>query len=391
MQDTIKRTLFLILKILLIILVVFLFFRIIKFIVPFLLAYFFASLIEPIVKFIERKLRIPRKIGTVFSILVVLGTFFSIVGFLVYRLVKEVENVYNSININVDGITSFFNSLISEINIIFIQLPPEITEILQQAARNLAIQLQDLLNRVVDIAQMSIKFALNLPQVIIFILVTILATYFMSSDKNEILRFLDVQIPSNWLKKTRTISRNIFTALFGWIRAQLILMIITFSELLVGLLVIGIENPLLIALTIAVVDILPVLGAGTVLIPWGIVNIILGQTKLGLSLLLLYVIILFVRQLIEPKIVGQQIGVHPLLTLFGMYIGLQIFGVLGLFAGPIIVVVIRYVVVGLTKADSFKNWLETNFHHTSSKVVLSTDINGQNEERKSGNRSGNEK
>lgn len=101
-------------------------------------------------------------------------------------------------------------------------------------------------------------------------------------------------------------------------------MIITFSELLVGLLVIGIENPLLIALTIAVVDVLPVLGAGTVLIPWGIVNIIFGNTKLGLSLLLLYVIILFVRQLIEPKIVGQQIGVHPLLTLFGMYVGLQI-------------------------------------------------------------------
>ncbi|NLM75663.1 MAG: sporulation integral membrane protein YtvI [Clostridiaceae bacterium] len=387
MQDTLKKTLSTILKVVLVIVVFLLSFRIVKYIVPFLLAYFFASLIEPIVKFIERKLRIPRKVGTVFSILFVLGTFFSIIGFLIYRLIKEIENVYYSININVDGITSFFNRLISEINIIFIQLPEEITEILNQAARNLAVQLQDLLNKVFDIAQMSIKFALNLPQIIIFILVTILATYFMSSDKTKILNFLDVQIPSNWLKKTRGITSNIFTALFGWIRAQFILMIITFSELLVGLLVIGIENPLLIALTIAVVDVLPVLGAGTVLIPWGIVNIIFGNTKLGLSLLLLYVIILFVRQLIEPKIVGQQIGVHPLLTLFGMYVGLQIFGVLGLFAGPIIVVIIRYVVVGLTKADSFKNWFETNFH-TNRKVVLSTDINEQADEKKSENRAG---
>ena len=203
MQDTLKKTLSTILKVVLVIVVFLLSFRIVKYIVPFLLAYFFASLIEPIVKFIERKLRIPRKVGTVFSILFVLGTFFSIIGFLIYRLIKEIENVYYSININVDGITSFFNRLISEINIIFIQLPEEITEILNQAARNLAVQLQDLLNKVFDIAQMSIKFALNLPQIIIFILVTILATYFMSSDKTKILISLMFKFPPIGLKRQK--------------------------------------------------------------------------------------------------------------------------------------------------------------------------------------------
>ncbi|NMA65814.1 MAG: AI-2E family transporter, partial [Clostridiaceae bacterium] len=230
MQETVKRTLLTILKILIVVIVFLLFFRIVKYIVPFLLAYFFASLIEPIVKFIEKRLRIPRKIGTVFSILVVLGTIFSILGFLIYRLIKEVENVYYSININIDGITSFFYRMINEINSLFIELPHEVTEILNQAVRNLALQLQDVLTRIFDIAQVSIKFALNLPQVIIFIIVTILSTYFISSDKNKILNFLDLQVPSNWLKKTRGITSNIFTALFGWIRAQFILMVITFSE-----------------------------------------------------------------------------------------------------------------------------------------------------------------
>ncbi len=368
-----KKTIFTILKILLAIIITLLFFRTIRYIVPFILAYIFASLIEPLVKYIERKLHIPRKVGTIFSILVVLSSALSFFGLLIYRLIKEIQNVYQNININVDSITDFFNVIIEKINGIYIQLPPGITDIINKAGENLETQLQEELKRVISLAQMSIEFALNLPQVFIFILVTILATYFMSSDKNKILAFLDGQMPSNWFKKSRMIASNVFTAIFGWLRAQLIIMTITFTELLIGLLIIGIENALLLALLIALIDILPVLGAGTVLIPWGVINLVLGNTKLGLSLLLLYVIILFIRQLMEPKIVGQQIGVHPLLTLTGMYVGLHIFGVLGMFAGPIMVVIIKYVVVGLTKADSFKSWFESNFQNTRS-IVVATEI-----------------
>ena len=361
MSETLKKTLMTILKIILVIAGIFLFFRLIKYIAPFLLAYFFASLIEPVVKFAERKLKIPRKIGTVLSILIVLGSVLSIIGLLIYRLVIEIENVYQTIQINADGITDFFNGIIEKINGIYIQLPTEITDIIHEATRNVASDIQNLLKNIVDFAQVSFDFVMSIPHMFIFILVTVLATYFMSSDKNRILKFLDGQIPSNWLRRTRAITNNVFTALFGWLRAQLIIMSITFSELLIGLLIIGIENSLLIALIIAVVDILPVLGAGTVLVPWSIVNLLLGHTKLGLSLFLLYVIILFVRQLIEPKIVGQQIGVHPLLTLLGMYIGLQVFSVAGMILGPIIVVIIKYVIVGVMKTDSLKEWVGSHF------------------------------
>ena len=373
MQDTLKKTLFTVLKIILALAAIFLLLKIFPYIVPFILAYFFASLIEPIVKFIERKLRIPRKIGTVFSIFVVLGSVLSILGFVVYRLIKEIENVYRSLEINVDGFTGFFNSMFEKINGIYIQLPQEITDVLRRAVENLANELENVLQKVLTIAQVPIQFALNLPQVVIFIFVTILATYFMSSDKNTILKFLEKQIPSNWVKKTRGISNSVFSAMFGWLRAQFIIMTMTFTELTIGLLIIGIQNALLYALIIAVIDILPVLGAGTVLIPWAIINLILGNTKLGLSLFLLYVIILFVRQLMEPKIVGQQIGVHPLFTLFGMYVGLKVFGVLGMIAGPLTVVLLKHVITGLIKTDSLKTWLETNVFRNG-KVILSTEM-----------------
>ena len=109
-----KKTIFTILKILLAIIITLLFFRTIRYIVPFILAYIFASLIEPLVKYIERKLHIPRKVGTIFSILVVLSSVLSFFGLLIYRLIKEIQNVYQNININVDSITDFFNVIIEK-------------------------------------------------------------------------------------------------------------------------------------------------------------------------------------------------------------------------------------------------------------------------------------
>ncbi|MCX7774271.1 MAG: sporulation integral membrane protein YtvI [Clostridia bacterium] len=372
MHDGLKRVVFVILKVALLILLVFLFFKVGKYIVPFIVAYFFASLIEPLVKLLEKRVRIPRKIGTAFSILVVLGSITSVCYFLISRLIREITSVYLSLQINTDSVTKFFNSIMDKVNGIYIQLPPEVTDVINNAVKNLTSNLQNLLKPIVDLAQVPFQVAFSLPQVLIFILVTILATYFMSSDKHLIMRFLDGQIPSDWLKSTRNIANNIFVALFGWLKAQLILMSITFSELLVGLLIIGVENALLIALIIALVDVLPILGAGSVLVPWAVISLIGGHTKLGLSILLLDIIILLVRQLIEPKIVGQQIGVHPLFTLFGMYIGLQVLGVLGMFVGPLSVVVLKYIVEGLLKAETFKNWFERNFR-SRGRVVLATD------------------
>ncbi len=361
MTEGVKRTLLTILRIALIILAIFLFTRLWKYIVPFIIAYFFASIIEPVVKFIENKLRIPRKIGTVFSILFVLGIIGSIIGFLISRLIKEIKAVYLNLEINMDTITEFFNRIIDKVNDIFIQLPDQITDLLSKGLQDFANNLQSILGKIVDWLQASIQAAMYLPQILIFIIVTLIATYFMSSDKNTIIRFLDVQIPTDWLDKTKSITKNVFTALFGWMRAQLILTSITFSELLAGFLIIGIDNALLLAIIISLVDVLPVLGAGTVLIPWSIINLILGNAKLGLSTALLYVIILFVRQLIEPKVLGKQIGVHPLFTLAGMYIGLKLWKVPGMFIGPLAIVSLKYIFEGILKADTFKQWVERNF------------------------------
>ncbi len=375
MSESIKRTLSAIFKILLVIFLIFLFSRLWKYVVPFIIAYFLASLIEPVVKFVEKKIKIPRKIGTIFSILFILGLISSILAFLISRLIKEIHNVYLSIEINMGSIEEFFVRIIDQINGFYIQLPDQVTDIINQGIKNITNNLQAILRPIADLAQIPIQIALYLPQILIFLIVTILATYFMSSDKNTIIKFLDLQIPTNWLNKSKDITKNVFSAFFGWLRAQLILTSITFTELLIGMLILNVNNALLLALLIALVDVLPVLGAGTVLIPWAIMNLILGNTKLGLSLALLYVIILFVRQLIEPKILGKQIGVHPLFTLAGMYIGLKIWGVAGMFIGPLSIVALKYLFEGIAKADTFKNWVAHNFSYKSKTAVDTNDLN----------------
>lgn len=375
MPENIKRTLLAILKILLVIFLIFLFSRLWKYVLPFIIAYFFASLIEPLVKFIEKEIRIPRKIGTVVSILLVLGVISSILAFLINRLITEIRNVYLSLAINMDTVEEFFVTLFDRINGFYITLPEQVTDIINQGIKNLASNLQTILKPIADLAQVPIQIALYLPQILIFFLVTILATYFMSSDKSVIIRYLDLQLPDTWLNKSRSITKNVFSAFFGWLRAQLILTSITFSELLIGLLILKVNNALLVALLIALVDVLPVLGAGTVLIPWAIVNLILGNTKLGLSLALLYVIILFVRQLIEPKVLGKQIGVHPLFTLAGMYIGLRRWGVAGMFIGPLSIVALKYLFEGIAKADTFKNWIAHNFPYKGKGAAETNNLN----------------
>lgn len=123
--------------------------------------------------------------------------------------------------------------------------------------------------------------------------------------------------------------------LFVCIRSYALIMSITFVELAVGLTLIGVKNSVLIAFVIAVFDILPVLGTGGIMIPWMVITAVMGNPRLAIGLLVVYLVITVIRNIIEPKIVGSQIGLHPVVTLVSMFAGAQLFGVLGLFGFPI--------------------------------------------------------
>ncbi|NLY18049.1 MAG: sporulation integral membrane protein YtvI [Clostridiaceae bacterium] len=355
MTEPVRRMIISIIRVALILLGVYLLIRLSLYCIPFVIAFILSSLIEPVVSFLERKVKIPRKIGSVFSIFLVLSVLGTILGLVITRLVREIINVYNQINEIFGSLQLFFEAVIERVNRFYISLPKTISDTIDQYFADAASNAKELLTPMVNGIT---NFTLSLPQALVFLIVTILATYFITSDKDKINSFLDTQLPNQWMDKTRTVMNKLFSALFGWMRAQFILMIVTFTELTVAFLVMRIENGLLFAALIAIVDALPVFGVGTFLIPWGTIELLSGNYQRGLSLLLLYIIILVIRQLIEPKIVGQQIGIHPLLTLFSMYLGLQLMGIVGMIVGPVLTVIIKGLIDAVIKADGFSTWVQ---------------------------------
>ena len=169
---------------------------------------------------------------------------------------------------------------------------------------------------------------------------TIISSFFFAADYDMIIDVLLRQLSEKNRELILKIKTKGIDVLFKFGRAYAILMTLTFFEVFLGLLLLRVNNAFLIAFVTAVVDILPILGTGTVLIPWGIAMLILGHYPLGIGLLILYAIITVVRQTLEPRVVGQQIGLYPLITLTCMFVGTYLFGVVGLFGLPIIATIL---------------------------------------------------
>ena len=142
-------------------------------------------------------------------------------------------------------------------------------------------------------------------------------------------------LPEKWkegLRKMKIYSINVIGV---YIRAYSLLLMVTFAELTVGLLIMRVPHAVLLALAIAVFDVLPVLGTGGILIPWGIVMAVRGNLKMAVGMLVLYLVIAAVRNILEPGLVGKQIGLHPLAALIAMFLGLKLLGLAGMIGLPV--------------------------------------------------------
>ena len=177
--------------------------------------------------------------------------------------------------------------------------------------------------------------ATGIPSLLLSMLAMIFSTVFVVSDYERLAGFIQEYVPEN-VKQIGTKVRFYLTdTLFVVIRSYTLIMLLTFTELSILFTLFGIEHAVLKAGLIAVFDILPILGTGGIVIPWAMVSLVLGYTELGIQLLIIYAIVTVVRNYLEPKIVGTQLGLHPIITLVSMFIGLRLFGFWGLFGLPV--------------------------------------------------------
>jgi len=330
---------------------VFLSFRLAFFLMPFLIAFALSSLMEPLIRILNKKLHISRKVSAPIILLLMLAAIVTLVVLGVLRLIKEVRGLIVAAPGFLSDLYVKITDLMSDVSRHIDWLPAGITDNLGDILVNLSNTITNFGKTIVKGAYIT---ATSLPEAIIFTIITLLATFFMSKDREYISSVLRRHLPDSWLHRIMTIKKDLFNAIFGYLKAALIMMIITFTELFIGFCIIGVSYPLLLAFIIAVIDALPILGTGGVLIPWSLYSFITGDIKMGISIIVLYIIVLVIRQTVEPKVVGTQIGMYPLLTLLAMYTGLKVAGFIGLILGPITFLLIRNILKMIYKNKPIK-------------------------------------
>lgn len=320
-----------------IILIIYLSFKSIRYLAPFILAFIIASIMEPLVRFLTGKTRIPRKVISAVTVIAVM----ILLGLILYLAISKILNeVRDLMYYTPHLIKELYRNLdlINNGKANLIGLPDEMTKFIRDGFIGLFDSTENILNKVF---RAIFNYAFSLPSTLVFIIITILSTYFISSGKEEFRSLLKCKIPEDLYRNFSGMKNGVFSSLVKLLTAYMIIMSITFTELLIGLSVIGIKYSVVLAFAICIIDILPVLGTGTILIPWSSYELITGNTRLGVYIFILYIVILVVRQIIEPKIVGYQIGVHPLISLISIYVGLKLLGAVGLILGPIIMIIIK--------------------------------------------------
>lgn len=330
-----------------------------KYMSPFIIAFVIAYVLKPVVDRMHIVLKLKRNLCAVLCLsmfYLVFGAIITITGF---QLIVLVRNLFYSLpDYYNNEIAPIVTMWLNRIQDILVDIAPEIKTVLDEFTHTFS---ENLGSSITSIS-MSVLSRLStvvtwVPGFLIKTLVCVIASFFIAIDYYNITYFIAKQLNEKFiyiLYKTENYAK---TALCQYLKSYSLIMLITFCEVGIGLTIIQVNNAFIIALIIAVFDILPVLGSGGILIPWAIISIIIDDTYMGIRLIIIYLVITVVRNIIEPKIIGDQVGLHPLATLMMMFLGARLMGVIGLISFPIIRVILKR----LNDSENLINFKKLNF------------------------------
>ena len=306
-------------------------------IMPFIIAFLISWALQRPIRFLSEKLRVHKKILAIFLVLLFYCTIGLLIALLIIKSFSAVGELIASLPALYEAhINPLIGKIYDSLESSFIRLDPELMNALDTLIQDSAASIGEIISGLsMTVAGAVSGAASSLPGFLIRLLLMVISTFFISMDYDRLMGFILRQFNDRTQELFFQIKKYIIGTLFVCIRSYALIMSITFVELSIGLHILRIENAFLIALLIAVFDILPVLGTGGIMIPWAIITFLLGNYSLAIGLAVLYVVITIIRNILEPKIVGGNIGLHPVVTLISLFVGAQLFGVVGLFGFPI--------------------------------------------------------
>ena len=310
---------------------------VLPFLLPFVVAFLIAALLNRPIMFLAEKLNGKRVVPAILMTLlfyVAAAALFSLLGLRVFMFVWETVRALPQLYRNT--LEPALETMFSSLEVYLDELDPAVVTALMDNMNSALGSLGSFVtNASVRIISYISGIAAAVPGSFLNVIITIIVTFFLAIDYPKVTGFILRQLPEKADFYIGEVRDYVGGTLLKCLASYALILCITFLEISVGLTVLRVPNAILIALCIAVFDILPVLGTGGIMIPWGIISLIMGKWVLGLGLLALYLIITVIRNIIVPKLVGHQVGLHPVVTLLSMLAGLQLFGIIGLFGFPI--------------------------------------------------------
>jgi len=303
---------------------------------PFLLALVAAIFLEPLSMLLMKKTGMNRMSASTISSTIFTVVLLGLLGLIGMKLVSELRAFFDKLPSMLDSASAYIRDLLEQAQRYSNHGETPVPDQLEQWLSNITTALGQISTK---ISAILFGFASGIPDFFIFFIVFLVAVYLftfsMPMMKNSFLSLFEEKSKL----QVEEVLQSLRNSVFGFLRAQLLLSVITYILSFVGLLIIGTGYPLAIALLIVVVDILPVLGVGSALVPWALYRFIVGDVYTGVGLMLLFLVITVVRRIVEPKILGDAVGIGALSALISLYVGYELVGLIGVFLGPIVVIV----------------------------------------------------
>lgn len=338
---------------------------------PFWIATALVWMFFPVIRFLRQKVKLPSSLAVLTVLLTGLSTIVAIFIGIVFLIIIGVRGISGRLQTWIETVSvhmqNFFNESIlplwQQITGFMDLLTKEQQNTLQGGITQIGSQLAQMLGEVGQkIIDALTQLIIAVPTFLITFLFIFLAFYFIGKDWDRIGSKMRDSIPRGFIENGIKFKNMFRFRVVGFLKAQIIIMLIATLVVLIGLLVLRIEQAFTIAAVVGIAEILPYLGSGTILIPWSIYSFLTGDISLGIGLAVVYGVTVIVRQSVEPKVLSSSMNLNALAVLISLFVGLQIFGIIGVFLGPFILVVLVIMtdigVINAIKEFILKGWKE---------------------------------
>ncbi len=318
---------------------------------PFFVGWLISLIANPVVRFLDKKLKIVRKAGSVIVIVLVLGLVVLACYGIVAGAVREIVHFSQDMPAMMEDAKMEYGELAVNVGMFVDKLPTDVRDVIREMTGKVGGYVSEAVTNVGkdSILDKAGNVAANVPDIMVGVVFGLLASYFFIAEKENIDALVRKLVPDTLKQKARRIKTDLIDVVGGYFKAQFKIMAIIYILLAIGLFILKVPYFLIWGFLIALLDMLPIFGTGTVLLPWAVIELLTGDIKMAVGLLILYVVTLLTHQLIQPKLIGDSIGLNPFATLIFMYIGYIMNGVLGM----VIAIPIGMILYKMLKNGSF--------------------------------------